>query len=160
LIGALAARWWGERAGLSAAAVFGISSASPVLEGFTANGELLMAAPVALSVLLAERRQAFLAGLSAALAATIKPTALPSALAAVVSTGAKPSQLRNFTGGLLLGLGIAAAHGIATDARTYVYSVLGFRLKAHSAVAQRADLLEAVSWSLPEPAGSVACRRP
>jgi hypothetical protein len=41
-------------------------------------------------------------------------------------------------------LGISAAHGIAADARTYLYCVLGFRLKSHSVVAQRADLLEAV----------------
>jgi hypothetical protein len=150
LVGILACSWWGRRAGLSAAAIFGVSSASPVLEGFTANGELFMAAPVLLSVILAERRHAFLAGLSTALATGIKPTAMPSALAPIVTLRTRPQGLVEFLAGLALGLGLTAAHGFASSRRAYLEAVLGFRLKSHSALALRADLMGALRWSAPE----------
>jgi hypothetical protein len=149
LVGALTARWWGDRAGLVAAAIYGTSSASPVLEGFTANGELFMAAPVLLSVMFAERRRGFLAGLSMALAVTIKPTALPAGLGAVTAIGARPRELRNLCAGLLVGLGISVVHGLSSDARTFLYAVAGFRLQAHSALALRTDLFDGLRWSLP-----------
>src|SRR5687768_8241793 len=63
-------------AGLMAAALFAVGSASPAIEGFTANGELYMGLPVALSLLCAVRGRWLAAGALCALAFAIKPTAL------------------------------------------------------------------------------------
>ncbi len=79
LLGLLGARLFGPLAGAAAAGVFAVASASPVIEGFTANGEVFMNLPVVLCVLLAVQRRPFLAGVALALATAIKPTALPAA---------------------------------------------------------------------------------
>jgi hypothetical protein len=156
--------WFGRRAGLAAAAIFAGASASPVIEGFTANGELFMNLPVVVCLLLASHRRRFAAGAVMALAATIKPTALPTCALALLAlllfqcqdtegmTWRAPApragvRLRAIwawlrplrTGGAWLVAGFGAgilpfvAHGIATDADTYWYSVVGFRVQAHSA---------------------------
>ena len=80
----LGARLYGRRAGLATAALFAVASASPVVEGFTANGELYMNLPVVASLVLAAGQRPFLAGVALALAAAIKPTALPTAAPALV----------------------------------------------------------------------------
>ena len=79
LLGLLGARLFGPLAGAAGAGVFAVASASPVIEGFTANGEVFMNLPVVLCVLLAVQRRPFLAGIALALATAIKPTALPAA---------------------------------------------------------------------------------
>jgi hypothetical protein len=80
----LGARLYGRRAGLATAALFAVASASPVVEGFTANGELYMNLPVVASLVLAAGQRPFLAGVALALAAAIKPTALPTAAPALL----------------------------------------------------------------------------
>ncbi|MBI3972827.1 MAG: glycosyltransferase family 39 protein [Chloroflexi bacterium] len=81
---ALASRLLGRRAGLAAAGTFAVASASPVIEGFTANGELFMNLPVVLSLLLATHSRPVAAGVLLAVAGAIKPTALPAAAPAVL----------------------------------------------------------------------------
>jgi 4-amino-4-deoxy-L-arabinose transferase-like glycosyltransferase len=81
----LGRRLFGRAAGLAAAGLFAAASASPVVEGFTANGELFMNLPVIACLLLAARRRWLLAGIVCALAAVVKPTAVASAAPALVA---------------------------------------------------------------------------
>jgi hypothetical protein len=88
-----AATLFTPRAALAAAALFAVASASPAIEGFTANGELFMNLPVVASVLLAVRGRWLLAGLALALATAIKPTALPTAAPALALLQWPPESL-------------------------------------------------------------------
>ena len=160
LVGLLGARLFGRRAGIGAAFACGLASASPLIEGFTANGEVFMNLPVVLAVLLAVLRRPALAGLALALATAIKPTALPAAGPAVlaallvepawrVSRPALAGALARCAGGFLLGLLPFAAHGLATDPGAYWYAVVGFRVQAHSAFSVGFPLLGELSRSAP-----------
>lgn len=81
----LGRRLFGWRDALFAALLFAIGSASPVIEGFTANGELFMNLLVVGSLLLATAGRAFWAGALLGLAAVTKPTALPTAIPALLA---------------------------------------------------------------------------
>lgn len=144
LLGLLGIRLCGRLAGLGAAAIFAVASASPAIEGFTANGELFMNLPVVLCLLLSAQRRLVPAGVALAVATAIKPTALPAAAPALLAllvtdttwrTGARARSdaLACLAGGFLLGLAPFAGHGLATSAQTYWYAVVGFRVQAHSA---------------------------
>jgi hypothetical protein len=76
LVYALGATLATPLAGLAAAGIFALASASPAIEGFTANGELYMNLPVVACLLLAARRRWLWSGVALALAFAIKPTAL------------------------------------------------------------------------------------
>ncbi|MDQ3703034.1 MAG: glycosyltransferase family 39 protein [Chloroflexota bacterium] len=152
LLGLLGIRLFGRLAGLGAAAIFAVASASPAIEGFTANGELFMNLPVVLSLLLAAQRRLVPAGVALALAMAIKPTALPAAAPALLAllvtdaawqTGARDRSgaLARLAGGFLLGLAPFAGHGLATGAQTYWYAVVGFRVQAHSAFSVGSPLI-------------------
>jgi len=138
LIYALGAQLASRRAGLWAGALFALFSASPVIEGFTANAELYMTLPIVAAVLLGWRRKWLSAGVAAALACTIKPTAVCAvgpALAVLLlwerrSNGPWLRCLAGAVGGALPFI----AHGVLTDAQLYWYSVVGFRLESHSAL--------------------------
>ncbi len=148
LLAALGRRVFGARAGLLAALIFAAASASPVAEGFTANGELLMNLPVVGALLLAVNGRWGPAGFVAALAVAIKPTAIASAAPALLVLATVPESASLHGGSSRLGIGlrrvgwIAAgglvglapfvAHGIATDLAGYWYAVVGFRVEAHS----------------------------
>jgi hypothetical protein len=155
LLGLLGARLFGPLAGAGAAGVFAVASASPVIEGFTANGEVFMNLPVVLCVLLAVQRRPFLAGVVLALATAIKPTALPAAGPALLvalwnppggaptraplpsrPAGSTPPRLPSLARaalGAVLGFAPFLLHGLATDPSGYLYAVVGFRVQAHSA---------------------------
>jgi len=151
LVGLLATRLFGRRAALAAAGVYALASASPAVEGFTTNGELLMNLPVVLSVLLATRGRFFWAGVALALATVIKPTALPAALPALLvllasgaarRAGGRGPAAVHLAAGTLLGLAPFVAQGLTTDAHTYLYAVVGFRMQAHSAFSVGRPLLD------------------
>ena len=164
LLALLGRRLLGTRAGLAAAGLFAVASASPQVEGFTANGELLMNLPVAVTVLLAARRRWFLAGIVSALAFAVKPTALLSAVPPVMvlcimdgAAGIPRSdalrrtarRLGNAAAGGVLGLVPFAAHGLLTDPAGYWYAVVGFRVEAHSAFSVGVALVRDFAASAP-----------
>ena len=160
LAGLLGARLFGHRAGIGAAFAFAVASASPLIEGFTANGEVFMNLPVVLAVLLTAHRRPALAGIALALATAIKPTALPAAAPAVLaallveptwraSRPALAGALVRCAGGFLVGLLPFAAHGLATDPGAYWYAVVGFRVQAHSAFSVGLPLVGELFHSAP-----------
>jgi hypothetical protein len=145
LVGLLGVRLFGRPVGIVAAVVYAVASASPAVEGFTANGELFMNLPVVVALLLALERRVVLAGVALALATTIKPTALPAgapallaiALATPAGHGHWPFRagvVARLAAGTLLGLAPFVLHGLATAPQTYWYAVVGFRVQAHSAL--------------------------
>jgi hypothetical protein len=151
LLGLLAVRLSDRRAGLAAAGVFALASASPAVEGFTANGELFMNLPVVIALFLATGRRFCWAGVALALATAIKPTALPAALPALLvllaggaggRAGGRAWAAGRLGAGTLLGLAPFIAQGLATDAHTYLYAVVGFRVQAHSAFSVGRPLLD------------------
>ena len=138
LVCMLGARLRSRRAGLAAGGLFAVASVSPIVEGFTANAELYMALPVAAAVLLAHRKSWFWAGVAGALACAVKPTAaftVAPGLAVLLMAGGRRSR-----GALMCAAGAGCgalpfvAHGASIDPALYWYSVVGFRLAAHSAL--------------------------
>ncbi|HEU5315340.1 MAG TPA: glycosyltransferase family 39 protein, partial [Chloroflexota bacterium] len=150
---ALGSALGGRRAGGVAAGGFAVWSAAPALEGFTANGELYMALPVVLSILAAVRRRWLLSGVAAGLACMVKPTAalsLGPALAVLLAwrPAALQPALRCAMGGACA-VGPFVAHGLLTDAAQYWYSVVGFRVSAHSAFSVGEALLADLRQTAP-----------
>jgi hypothetical protein len=146
----------GRRAGVVAGAAFALWTASPPLEGFTANGELYMGLPVVAAVLAAVHRRWLVAGLLGGLACAIKPTATLSVGPALLTLLVwRPRSLRaavTCVGGGVGALAPFVAHGVLTDPALYWYSVAGFRVSAHSAFsvgeALLADMLQTAPTAL------------
>ncbi|CAA9289010.1 MAG: hypothetical protein AVDCRST_MAG77-4560 [uncultured Chloroflexi bacterium] len=129
------------RVGLASAGLFALASASPAIEGFTANGELYMNLPVVACLLLAAHGRWTWSGVALALAVAVKPTAVLSAgpaLAVLLLWARRPATVLRrcvlVAAGLVVGVAPFVAHGVATDAALYWYSVVGFRVQAHSAL--------------------------
>ncbi len=138
LVCLLGAQLRSRRMGLIAGGLFAVGSVSPIVEGFTANAELYMALPVVASVLLACRRRWFWAGVAAALACAVKPTAaftVAPGLAALLFGDTRRSRAAM---GCVMGVTCGAlpfvVHGVSIDPALYWYSVVGFRLASHSAL--------------------------
>ena len=143
---ALGAALRSRAAGMAAAGLFALASASPAIEGFTANGELYMGLPVALSLLSAVRGRWLLAGLCGALACAVKPTALLSIVPPLLMVWwgereRRPSAALAALVGGVAGAAPFLAHGVATDPAGYWYALVGFRLSAHSAFSAGGALL-------------------
>ncbi|MGI8423875.1 MAG: ArnT family glycosyltransferase [Chloroflexota bacterium] len=125
-------------AGLTAAGLFAIGSASPAIEGFTANGELYMNLPVVVALLCAVHGRWFGAGVLCALACAVKPTALAGLAPPLVllwwwQSGGRLGSARLGGVGAVAGALPFVVHGVASDAAVYWYSLVGFRVSAHSA---------------------------
>jgi hypothetical protein len=147
--------------GLAAAALFGIASASPAIEGFTANGELYMNLPLLISLGLASRRRWLAAGVLLAFACAVKPTAIAGAAPTVAvlllwpQDGMRPvfhSVVRHaafFASGAVLGALPFIVHGLSTDPYLYFYSVIGFRFESHSAFSAGTALLGDLGQTAP-----------
>ncbi|HET7770486.1 MAG TPA: glycosyltransferase family 39 protein [Chloroflexota bacterium] len=142
---ALGVRLCSHVVGLGAAGLFAVASASPAIEGFTANGELYMALPMVLSLLCAARGWWWASGLCGALACALKPTALLAVappLAAVWWHDVRSLRAAVFCAlGGLVGVAPFVAHGVLTDGAGYWYALVGFRVSAHSAFSAGGALL-------------------
>jgi len=134
----------GTRAGVVAAFLFAISSASPGIEGFTANGELFMNLPTLAAVLLALHYRWFAAGCLLAIATLVKPTALLALIAALIAvaaidrdrstTRALHALVRTAAGAALVTIPFVV-HGMLSGPDDFWYAIVGFRAEEHSAFA-------------------------
>lgn len=97
---------WGRKVGLIAAALLGLLSGLPLLEGNIANAEIFMMFPVSLGMLLRARRKDFASGLAFGTALTVKQIA-GAELAAALLAGALFAPLwKRRTSSLMAGFSI------------------------------------------------------
>jgi 4-amino-4-deoxy-L-arabinose transferase-like glycosyltransferase len=157
LVFLLGRRLVGTNGALAAAFLFALASSSPGIEGFTANGELFMNLPACAALLLALQRRYVLAGALLAVAALVKPTALPGAAAAVglvVWTQATAVRAR-LTGAAWVALGSLLVtapfvwHGVVSGPDDFWYAVVGFRVEEHSALSAGAQFFDELRQSGP-----------
>jgi len=161
LLYGLTASLAGPLAGVAAAGLFAVSSAAPAIEGFTANGELYMNLLVVAALWLATSQRWFLAGVLLSLAVAVKPTSLLGVglalpfLAIWGESWGRTSLLAIARRGALgmCGVALAAlpfiAHGVSTDPQVYWYSLVGFRVQAHSAFSAGPALLGDLGQTAP-----------
>lgn len=140
----------GRRAGAAAALLSGLLSTAPVIEGFTANGELLATLPALAALALTARWQVrgglgimLAAGLCAGAGFLVKQSGYDGGLAAGIWLllaawrGWRPRRdaLRAF-GALVLGvaliIGAAALHGALTGFHDWWFAVADYRLSVES----------------------------
>lgn len=141
----------GDRSGVVAAWFVAALTASPAIEGYAANGELLSGAMSAVAVALAAavlvgRRPAWcmtLAGMFGALGWSIKQSGVDglAAVGAVLVVGAAlrwwPApvawrHLARLTGGVVVVVGAVAAHGALTGWAAWRYAIAGYRMEQRS----------------------------
>lgn len=141
----------GHRPGVVAAWFVAALTASPAIEGYAANGELLSGAMSAVAVAVAAavlvgRRPAWcmtLAGAFGALGWSIKQSGIDglAAVLAVLVVGAAlrwwsatqaGRHLARLVGGALLVVGAVAAHGALTGWAAWRYAVAGYRMEQRS----------------------------
>lgn len=141
----------GQRPGVVAAWFVAALSASPAIEGYAANGELLSGAMSAVAVALAAgvlvgRRPTWwmaLAGVFGALGWSIKQSGVDglAAVGAVLVIGAAlrwwpvPVACRHLArliGGVLLVAGVVMTHGVLTGWAAWRYAVAGYRMEQRS----------------------------
>jgi hypothetical protein len=154
LVGLLGHRLFGRAAGGAAALAYAAASAAPTIEGFTANGELFMNLPAVAAVALAHAGRALGAGALLAVAAAIKPTAIPTAAPAIAvlvlvpcERSGRPARraaalARAGIGALAVAAPFAVHGAIEAGAAAYWYAVAGFRLEAHSVFAAGGRFLD------------------
>ncbi len=126
----------GRTAAVGAAGLYAVFSASPWIEGFTANAETFMSLPLIVAAHLSWRRCWFLAGLVSALAVLLKPSGLSAVVFAVglIWTGrAGWRSLARLLFGFVLGLMPSIAHGLWTGWRFYWQSIHERRLALYDA---------------------------
>jgi 4-amino-4-deoxy-L-arabinose transferase-like glycosyltransferase len=150
VLGLLITNLAGRRAGAVAALFSGLLSTAPVIEGFTANGELLATLPALLALALTARWQVrgglrlmFVAGLFAGAGFLIKQSGYDGGLAAGLwlvlaawrGWRPAPDALRAL-GALALGaaaiVGAAALHGALTGFHDWWFAVADYRLSVES----------------------------
>ncbi|HEU5318108.1 MAG TPA: hypothetical protein VFX49_18490, partial [Chloroflexota bacterium] len=125
----------------AASFAYAAASASPAIEGFTANGELFMNLPSVAAVLAAVAGRPFAAGCLAVAATLIKPTALPGTAAALAAAWLiglggprrSPWSAARMVFGGIVGVAPFIAHGLLSGPDDFWYAVVGFRAEEHSA---------------------------
>jgi 4-amino-4-deoxy-L-arabinose transferase-like glycosyltransferase len=150
VLGLFMTRLAGRRAGIAAALLSGLLSTAPVIEGFTANGELMATLPALAALALTARwqmrgglRVMFLAGLFAGAAFLVKQSGYDGGLAAGIWLvlaawrGWKPAgEALRALGMLVLGvaliIGIAALHGALTGWHDWWFAIADYRLSVES----------------------------
>jgi 4-amino-4-deoxy-L-arabinose transferase-like glycosyltransferase len=150
VLGLLLTRLAGRRAGIAAALLSGLLSTAPVIEGFTANGELMATLPALAALALTARWQArgglrimVLAGLCAGAGFLVKQSGYDGGLASGVWLvlaawrGWRPAaDALRALGALALGvaliLGAAALHGALTGFHDWWFAVADYRLSVES----------------------------
>jgi 4-amino-4-deoxy-L-arabinose transferase-like glycosyltransferase len=163
VVGLLVTYQAGRRAGAAAALLSGLLSTAPVIEGFTANGELMATLPALIALALTARWQLrgglelmFAAGLFAGGAVLVKQSGYDGGLAAglwlllAAWRGWKPPAealraLGALTLGVVLIVGAAALHGALTGFHDWWFAVADYRLSVESvatgSVSERISLL-------------------
>jgi 4-amino-4-deoxy-L-arabinose transferase-like glycosyltransferase len=150
VLGLLITQVAGRRAGAAAALLSGLLSTSPVIEGFSANGELMATLPALVALALTARWQArgrlrlmFAAGLFAGAAFLVKQSGYDGGLAAglwlalAAWRGWRPAgEALRALGALALGvaliIGLAALHGALTGFHDWWFAVADYRLSVES----------------------------
>ncbi len=135
LVYLIARRFYSERAAVLAGLICAVYSASPQIEGFTANAELFMVLPATASLYLLLRGRPGWAGLLAGLAVALKPSGVSTGLLALVlfwrSQAPRRAYVRFGLGALAVPV-VMLAHGMATvGLAQYLYSILGSRFSIH-----------------------------
>jgi 4-amino-4-deoxy-L-arabinose transferase-like glycosyltransferase len=149
-LGLLLTRLAGRRAGAAAALLSGLLSTAPVIEGFTANGELMATLPALVALALTARWQVrgglrvmFLAGLFAGAGVLVKQSGYDGGLAAglwlllAAWRGWRPAgEALRALGALALGValivGAAVLHGALTGFHDWWFAVADYRLSVES----------------------------
>jgi 4-amino-4-deoxy-L-arabinose transferase-like glycosyltransferase len=150
VLGLLVTRLAGRRAGIAAALLSGLLSTAPVIEGFTANGELMATLPALAALALTARWQVrgglqaiFVAGLFAGAAVLVKQSGYDGGLAVGLWLGLaawrgwRPARealraLGAFSAGVALIVGLAALHGALTGFHDWWFAVADYRLSVES----------------------------
>jgi 4-amino-4-deoxy-L-arabinose transferase-like glycosyltransferase len=150
VLGLLITRVAGRRAGTAAALLSGLLSSAPVIEGFTANGELMATLPALAALALTARwyvrgglRVMFAAGLFAGAAVLVKQSGYDGGLAAGIWLllsawrGWRPAAdalraLAALALGVALIVGAAALHGALTGFHDWWFAVADYRLSVES----------------------------
>ncbi|HET6175019.1 MAG TPA: glycosyltransferase family 39 protein [Gaiellales bacterium] len=162
VLGLLVTDLAGRRAGAAAALLSGLLSTAPVIEGFTANGELMATLPSLAALALTARwqlrgglRLMFAAGLFAGAAVLVKQSGYDGGLAAglwlllAAWRGWRPPwealrALGALASGVALIVGVAALHGALTGFHDWWFAVADYRLSvesvATSSVSERVSL--------------------
>ncbi|MDX6628885.1 MAG: hypothetical protein QOH00_1131 [Gaiellales bacterium] len=149
-LGVLVSDVAGRRAGAAAALLSGLLSTAPVIEGFTANGELMATLPAVVALALTARWQVrggvrlmFAAGLFAGAAVLVKQSGYDGGLAAglwlllAAWRGWRPARdalcaLGALALGVVLIVGVAAVHGALTGFHDWWFAVADYRLSVES----------------------------
>ncbi|WP_250036277.1 hypothetical protein [Paractinoplanes maris] len=126
--------------GITAAFLYAVVGVAPHLEGMTLNGELLAAAPAAVSIALAlwwwrrSRPVGWLAaaGLFAGLALTMKQSGFEGVLvgATLLVIARRPRAAAVFAAGVAVPLLASALHGLVTGWPAYWDALVGYQLSA------------------------------
>ncbi|MCC6793387.1 MAG: glycosyltransferase family 39 protein [Thermomicrobiales bacterium] len=148
VVWSFASRWGGRRVARMATLLFAVISASPAIEGFTANAEVFLALPAAGAVMLLWRafrydwraHHLFLAGLLIGVATLLKPSGivmLPVAygfalLASEQSFGLVLKRSLWVTGGFLAALAPAFIHGYLIGWDNFVFAAITYRITHQS----------------------------
>ena len=150
VLGLLMTQVAGRRAGAAAALLSGLLSTSPVIEGFSANGELMATLPALVALALTARWQLrgglgvmFAAGLFAGAAFLVKQSGYDGGLAAglwlllAAWRGWRPAgEALRALGALALGvaliIGLAALHGALTGWHDWWFAIADYRLSVES----------------------------
>lgn len=150
VLGLLITRLAGRRAGAAAALLSALLSTSPVIEGFSANGELMATLPALIALALTARWQVrggfrlmVVAGLFAGAGVLVKQSGYDGGLAAglwlllAAWRGWRPAgEALRALGALALGValivGVAALHGALTGFHDWWFAVADYRLSVES----------------------------
>jgi 4-amino-4-deoxy-L-arabinose transferase-like glycosyltransferase len=150
VLGLLVTDLAGRRAGAAAALLSGLLSTAPVIEGFTANGELMATLPAVIALALTARWQVrgglrlmVAAGLFAGAGVLVKQSGYDGGLAAglwlllAAWRGWRPrGEALRALGALALGValivGAAALHGALTGFHDWWFAVADYRLSVES----------------------------
>lgn len=147
---AFARAYAGRRAAIAGLLIFAVLSASPAIEGFTANAEVFMALPCAAIAWLLLRAQhrswarhlLFLMGVLGSFATLLKPSGIvmiPVALLfiALVGNGGLRDALRRFGWlwlGVLAGVAPALIHGYMVGWDNFVFASVTYRIDYQSSI--------------------------
>jgi hypothetical protein len=134
---ALAKRLFSPTFALISAIVFAVFSASPSIEGFTANAELFTLLPITIAAYLTWRRNWFWAGLLAGIASAIKPSGVSGLVFAftwIALNDKKPRHFINVGIGFGLVIMLSVIHGCMIEWDAYWDSIVENRLNSFSVV--------------------------
>ena len=154
----------GRTAGILSICIFGVVSASPVIEGFTANAEVFMATPCAIAVWLLLRAQSrrwpvpslVLVGVLGAFAMLLKPAGvvmIPIAMAFVILASSAEwrviaRRLAWILFGVIIGLMPAIIHGWLVGWNDFLFASVTYRIDYQSSLTVSGRRHIASFWGL------------